>query len=104
EPHEVTHVDVEPAQQANPLSHTLSQSSSRPLQVSAGATQAPSVQAAEHARVPVEPQVVVQADVVPAQHANTLSQPMTQSSSRPLQISAGGVQAPHAQAALHVWV
>jgi hypothetical protein len=51
------------AQQANPSSHTVSQSSSAPLHVSAGAMHAPDpglAHAAVHVPVPIVPQVVVQ--------------------------------------------
>jgi hypothetical protein len=74
-PHAAVHVPVpvEPqsvvqlvgfsAQHANPSSHNVSQSSSRPLHVSAGAMHAPPVgrtHAAVQVPVPVEPQPVVQ--------------------------------------------
>jgi len=72
---------------------TASQSSSSPLHVSTGAAQVPHVQLAPQDRAPVEPQLVVQICVVPAQQVKPLSQPSTQSSSSPLQISPGGEHA-----------
>ena len=63
--------------------------------------QLPATHPALHSDVPVEPQLVAHAFVEPAQHAKPLSQPLTQSSSRPLQISGGGAQAPHMHVALH---
>ncbi len=47
-----------PWQQANPSSHAPSQSSSTPLQTSAGGTHASRLQSGRQVRVPVEPQVV----------------------------------------------
>src|SRR5688500_15732513 len=95
---------VVPAQQANPLSQPETQSSSRPLQVSAGATQDPRTQAALQVREPVEPQLVVQLADVPAQHANPSSQSELQLSSIPLHTSEGGEQPLHAHVPLQVRV
>jgi hypothetical protein len=66
------------------------------LQISAGGAHALPVGTAQpvvQVPKPVDPQVVVQDVATPAQQANPLSQPLTQSSSRPLHVSAGGVQA-----------
>jgi len=86
-----------PAQHVQPLSHVPSQSSSTPLHVSAGGTQLPQAQEPEQVRVPVLPQVVVQLPDWPAQHAKVSSHRLSQSSSAPLQVSAGGTQLPQAQ-------
>jgi len=92
EPHEVMQLPVEPLQQANPLSHVPSQSSSMPLHVSAGGLHAPQLHVALQILVPVEPQPVGQDSVEPRQQANPLSHAPSQSSSMPLHVSAGGVQ------------
>jgi hypothetical protein len=78
-----------PAQQPKPLSQPDTQSSSMPLQVSAGGTQAPGAQPAEQVRVPEEEHEVVHGEVAPAQQPKPLSHTVSQSSSRPLQVSAG---------------
>jgi hypothetical protein len=81
----------------------VSQSSSQVLpQVSAAAQHDPSAQAAEHVRVPATPQVLVQAELLPAQHAYPLSQPLAQSSSRPLHVSDGRLHVPQVQNMPHV--
>jgi len=90
---EVEQAPDEPAGQAKPSSAVPSQSSSRPLQASAGAAQAPQVQSAAHGRVPVEPHVVEQAPPVPGVQAKPSSGVVSQSSSTPLHDSTGGVQA-----------
>jgi len=95
---------VAPLQQENPLSQTVSQSSSAPLHVSAAIPQAPQVHEAEQVRVPVPPQDVVQEPVVPAQHSNPSSQPPAQSSSAPLHVSGGGSQDPQTQVSRQVRV
>jgi hypothetical protein len=97
EPQVVVQAPVAPRQQVNPLSQVVSQSSSDPLHVSVGGVQEPQTQLAEQSRVPVDRQVVTQEPLVPRQQANPLSQPPTQSSSTPLQVSAGGVQPPQPQ-------
>lgn len=97
--HVVVHATTLPAQQANVLSHAPSQSSSLPLQLSAGGAQALPVgiaQLGEQVPAPCEPHVVVHETAAPWQHAKPLSQPLTQSSSLPLHVSAGGVQSPGA--------
>jgi hypothetical protein len=86
-----------PRAQPKPSSTLPSQSSSAPLQVSAGGTHAPTEQSSPHARVPVEPQLVVQLELVPRTHANTSSGAPLQSSSTPLHVSGGGEQTPHEQ-------
>src|SRR5688572_4515462 len=92
-PQVVVHATVAPRQHAKVSSHIASQSSSAPLQVSAGGVQPPgTVQADEQVRVPIVPQLVMHASVVPAQQPKPSSQAVSQSSSAPLQISAGGVQ------------
>src|SRR5437867_3142677 len=79
------------------------QSSSQPLpQTSAGAQQAPSAQAPVQLCVPATPHVVAHARAVRAQHENPLSHLPSQSSSTPLQISAGGTQSPQVPPAWHV--
>jgi len=93
EPQEVVQFPVVPRQQAipGPSSQAPLQSSSMPLHVSPGGMQSLHMQTAEHCLVPFVPQDVVHAPVSPRQHANVLSQLPSQSSSAPLQISAGGV-------------
>jgi hypothetical protein len=104
EPQLVVQLPVAPWQQAQPSSHVPSQSSSWPLQLSAGGTQLPQAQVLLHVRVPVEPQLVVQLDVEPRQQLHPSSHVPSQSSSTPLHVSAGGVQLPQAQDVLHVRV
>ena len=70
-----------------------SQSSSAPLQVSAGGVQDPQAQADEQTRVPLDPHEFVQEPVLPRQHPRPSSHAPSQSSSIPLQFSAGGVHA-----------
>jgi hypothetical protein len=102
EPQVVVHEPVVPAQQANPSSQLALQSSSIPLQISAGGEQALQPQALVQVRLPVVPQLVVQDPLVPAQQVKVSSQLESQSSSRPLQASMGGVHAPQLQAASQV--
>jgi len=80
-----------PAQQANPLSQIVSQSSSSPLHVSTGGTHVSHSQEEEQVRVPEEPHDVSHGSPVPAQQLHPLSQIVSQSSSSPLQTSSGGV-------------
>jgi hypothetical protein len=96
DPHVVAQETEEPRTHANVSSAPLTQSSSSPLQISAGGVQAHvggKVQVPEHVPVPVEPHEVVHATAVPWTHGNVSSGPPTQSSSRPLHVSTGGVQA-----------
>ena len=102
EPHEVMQVAVSAGVHANPSSTFPSQSSSDPLQVSAGGAQAPHAQLPEQVRDPVEPQTVMQLPLAPAQQANPSSHAPLQSSSTPLQVSAGGEHTLQPHAALHV--
>ena len=102
DPHEVVQDPVSPRQHSPFSSQEPSQSSSTPLQVSAGGTQLPQVQELEHVLEPVELHEVVQVPEVPRQHSKPLSQPFTQSSSTPLHVSAGGTQLPQSQEALQV--
>ena len=95
EPHEVVHAPDEPAQQIKPLSQLPSQSSSLPLQVSAGGVQVPQEHDDEHTLLPVEPHEVVHEPVSFLQQSKPLSQLPSQSSSTPLQVSGGGMQALH---------
>src|SRR5687768_7457715 len=88
--------------QAKPSSRIVSQSSSAPLQISAGGVQVPFEQSDWQTREPVDPQVVVQLEVIPRQQAKPSSQTMLQSSSMPLQVSPGGEQGLHAQLAPQV--
>jgi hypothetical protein len=104
EPHVVGHIPVEPAAHAKPLSTTPSQSSSRPLHTSIGGMHVPQAHADEHIRVPVEPHVVGHIPVEPIAHAKPLSTTPSQSSSRPLHTSIGGMHAPHAHIVEHVRV
>jgi len=60
-PHSTVQARVEPAAQLNPLSAPPVQSSSSPLQASAGGTQVLQAQSLPQTLVPVEAQVVVQA-------------------------------------------
>jgi hypothetical protein len=64
----------------------------------------PQVQPAEQVRVWLAHRPQLWVCVWPRQHSEPLSQPSTQSSSSPLQVSAGGTQEPQAQAAEQVWV
>jgi hypothetical protein len=98
---------VLPAQHAQPSSQNVSQSSSMPLQVSAGRVHcAPAgiPQLVLHVPVPVEPQLVLQGVGCPLQQAYPLSQTVSQSSSAPLQVSGGGAQVPQAHEAVQVAV
>jgi hypothetical protein len=101
----VLHAVVMPRQHPRPLSHKPSQLSSRPLHVSAGGAQTVSeTQPGRHARVPVELHVVVQLALVPDTHGKPSSRIVSQSSSTPLHVSAGGVHEPQPHAASHVRV
>ena len=100
----VVHSSVNPRMQAKPLSGPPTQSSSSPLQISTGGTQVPHSQAVEQVRRPVVLQVVVQVWVAATAQVKPLSAPSTQSSSRPLQTSAGGVQAVSQRQATQAWV
>jgi hypothetical protein len=102
EPHPVVHGPTAPRQHMKPSSHALSQSSSAPLQTSAGGVQLPQVHEPLHVREPVLPQLEVQLPAEPCAHMKPLSIATSQSSSRPLQVSAGGVQTPHVHDALQV--
>ncbi len=86
-----------PAQQPKPSSHVPLQSSSTPLQTSAGGMQVPSAHVLSQVCIPVLPQLVVHDWLEPWTHAKVSSAVPLQSSSIPLQISAGGMQAPNAQ-------
>jgi len=106
-PHEVVQETVDPRTQGKPLSATRLQSSSAPLQVSAGGEHWAGrgfVQLAVHVPVPVEPHVVVQDTGLPIAHSNPSSTSPSPSSSTPLQTSVDGVQVPHAHAEEHVRV
>jgi hypothetical protein len=94
-PHVVVQLEVRPAQHVKPSSHTLLQSSSRPLHVSGGGEHALQPHVGLHVREPVVPQLVMHEPVDPAQHVKISSHIMSQSSSRPLHVSVGGVQVPH---------
>src|SRR5688500_8090102 len=102
EPHAVAQDVVLPRTQAKPSSAVPSQSSSPPLQTSAGGLHIPHAHDPEQVRDPVVPQLVMQLPDIPAQHAKPSSQTMLQSSSIPLHISAGGEHALQAQLALQV--
>jgi len=104
EPQVVVHELVVPAQQPKPSSQVALQSSSTPLQISAGGEQALQPQAPEQVRDPVVPQLVVHEPLLPAQHANVSSQLESQSSSMPLQASIGGLQVPQLHVGEHVRV
>jgi hypothetical protein len=98
DPHTVVQATVLPLTHANTSSMSVSPSSSRPLQISLVAVHAPQAQDEEHVLVPGAPVVVVQPPMLPWQQPKPLSQAPSQSSSTPLQVSAGGVQGPQAQA------
>jgi hypothetical protein len=104
EPHDVVHEPVLPAQQPRPSSHAPLQSSSWPLQTSAGGEHTLQVQLPLQVRVPVVPQLVMHVPLRPAQQAKVSSHMLLQLSSTPLHASMGGVQAPHVQAAVQVRV
>jgi hypothetical protein len=82
-----------PRQQPNPSSHDPSQSSSSPLHVSSGGMHPLHSHRAEQSRAPSVPHDDSQASSSPRQQEKPLSHPPVQSSSCPLQTSAGGVQA-----------
>jgi hypothetical protein len=67
-PHEAVQGPLAPRTQSNPSSVLPSQSSSRPLQASAGRTQAPHSHDAEHVCVPEMPQGVEHDRSAPAAH------------------------------------
>jgi hypothetical protein len=102
EPQVVTQEPVAPAQQAKPSSQVALQSSSIPLQISAGGEHVLQPQEPLQVRVPVVPQLVVQDPLVPAQQVKVSSQLESQSSSIPLQASMGGAQALQPQEAVQV--
>jgi hypothetical protein len=72
-------------------STSVSQSSSRLLHISPGGVHEPQAQDAEQTREPMELHVVVHEPALPATQAKPLSGVPSQSSSAPLQASAGGV-------------
>src|SRR5690606_24647107 len=95
-PHAVVHETLPPTLHVKPSSGTPSQSSSTPLQLSTGGVQADAgagSQAAVQVPVPIVPQVVVHTLALPAAQVNESSTAPSQSSSMPLQISAGGTHA-----------
>jgi hypothetical protein len=103
-PHGVVQAAALPCAQAKPSSMAPSQSSSRPLHTSAGGTHAPSAQSPSQARVPMVPQAVAHATEPPRTHAKPLSATPSQSSSRPLHVSAGGRHPVASPAALQIVV
>jgi len=85
---------VAPRTQAKPSSRSVSQSSSVPLHASAGGVHeegAGTVHVVVHVPVPVDPQVVVHEVDAPRTQAKPSSRTVSQSSSAPLHVSAGGV-------------
>jgi len=95
-PQPVVHVPVEPCRHSNPLSATMSQSSSAPLHTSAGGVQVPDqAQEAVHASVPMVAHAVVHERDEPARQVKPSSLSPSQSLSAPSQVSIGGVQEPH---------
>jgi hypothetical protein len=89
-PQAVVHSTVSPLAQAKPLSAAPSQSSSTPLQVSAGAWQLAAVgyrQSSPHIPVPMDPQVVVHAVSLFMGQSNPSSMEPLQLSSMPLHTS-----------------
>jgi hypothetical protein len=86
------HVPVDPRQQSKSSSQRVSPSSSTPLHASPVAVHGPQVQAALQVCEPGAPVDVVHGPAWPWQQPRPLSQTVSQSSSRPLQDSAGGVQ------------
>jgi len=106
-PHEVVHETVDPLTQGKPSSGVSSQSSSAPLQISAGGVHWAGggfVQLPVQVPVPVEPHVVVQVTVLPIAHSNPSSICPSPSSSTPLHTSLVGVHVPHVQPAWQVRV
>src|SRR5690606_4508548 len=91
-----------PGHAPQPSSVTPLQSSSTPLHASVGGTHASQAHEALHARVPAVPHVVVQGPVAPGEHAKPSSTRLSQSSSPPPHVSAGGVHAPHEQSPAQV--
>jgi len=103
-PQLVVQGELVPMQQAHPSSHPPSQSSSIPLHTSAGGMQLPHEHKLEQVLDPVVPQVDVQLPSVPWQQGHPSSHVPSQSSSIPLQVSEGGIHAPHSHDALQVWL
>jgi hypothetical protein len=101
-PQVVVQVAVVPRQHAKPSSHVVSQSSSVPLQTSAGGLHVPHAHDAEQVREPVVPQLAVHEPVDPCAHAKPSSTKVSQSSSTALQVSAGGEHGPQPQLDVHV--
>jgi hypothetical protein len=102
EPHAVAHPSTASLQHAKPLSQPLTQSSSSPLHASSGGVHTPHEQSSAHVRDPVDPHAVVHPSTASLQHAKPSSQPFAQSSSTPLQVSAGGAHASQSQLAEQV--
>ena len=94
-PQEVVHGLTIPMQQPG-SSQVPSQSSSTPLQTSAGGVQVPQLQELLQVCDPMVPHVVVQYWVAPRQQPGSSQKP-SQLSSVPLQTSAGTWQASHVQ-------
>jgi hypothetical protein len=104
--HPVVHATVLPRAQSNPSSVSPSQLSSMPLHTSAGGRHAAPVgraQASVQRPAPEVPQSVVHGPEAPRRQSNPSSVSPSQSSSRSLQVSAGGTQAPQPHVAVHVW-
>lgn len=91
------HVRLAPGAQVKVSSIEPSQSSSAPLHISVGGAQLPQLHVPSQVRVPVEPQLVVQASVLPVAQVKISSTKPSQSSSAPLHTSVGGRQASHVQ-------
>src|SRR5690606_13387547 len=96
EPQLVVQLALCPAAQAKPSSRVPSQSSSTPLHTSAGGVHAAPLGIAHalvHAPLPVVPHEVVHETLAPSAQAKPSSGAPSQSSSMPLQVSAGGAHA-----------
>jgi hypothetical protein len=100
-PQPVVQLVVDPTAHEKPSSTVASQSSSTPLQLSAAAVHAPHPQLESQVCMPLDPQVVVQLLIAPTAQVNPSSGTPLQSSSMPLQVSAGGEHTPHEQLVLH---
>ncbi len=102
EPHPVVQLVEVPRTHPKSSSTLPSQSSSRPLHVSAGALHALHEQSSRHVRAPVEPQEVVHISLVPCTQAKMSSGTPLQSSSMALQVSAGGAHTSHEQVLVQI--
>src|SRR5688500_14703628 len=91
------HPCICPGRHAKPSSMPPTQLSSMPLHTSGALQVDGQAQLEVHVCVPGVSQLVIHVSTSPARHWKPLSIPPTQSSSAPLHVSAGGMQAPSEQ-------